>query len=49
MALIPAGVSRISVGKSRGCHRVPQDQINQLLIDLAQSGRQVVRLTYVPA
>lgn len=44
MALIPSGISRISVGKSRGCHTVPQDQINQLLVDLAFSGRRVVRL-----
>ena len=44
MALIPTGVGRISVGKSRGCHTVPQDQINRLLVDLAQSGRYVVRL-----
>ncbi len=44
MALIPPGVSRISVGKSRSCHTVPQDQINHLLVDLATSGRRVVRL-----
>jgi uroporphyrin-III C-methyltransferase/precorrin-2 dehydrogenase/sirohydrochlorin ferrochelatase/uroporphyrin-III C-methyltransferase len=44
MALIPPGVSRISVGKSRGCHSVPQEQINRLLVDLAESGRRVVRL-----
>ena len=44
MALIPHGISRISVGKTRGCHTVPQDQINQLLVDLAVSGRRVVRL-----
>ena len=44
MDLIPHGVSRISVGKSRDCHTVPQPQINQLLVDLADSGRRVVRL-----
>lgn len=44
MALIPPGVSRISVGKSRACHTVPQDQINELLVDLATPGRRVVRL-----
>ncbi len=44
MALIPPGVSRISVGKSRACHTVPQDQINHLLVDLATSGRRIVRL-----
>lgn len=44
MALIPSGVSRFSVGKTRGCHSVPQDQINRILVDLAESGRRVVRL-----
>ena len=44
MEMIPHGISRISVGKTRGCHTVPQDQINQLLVDLAVSGRRVVRL-----
>ena len=44
MELIPPGVSRISVGKTRGCHSVSQDQINRLLVDLADSGRRVVRL-----
>jgi len=44
MDLIPAGVSRIAVGKSAGKHCVPQDQINQIIVNLALSGRQVVRL-----
>jgi uroporphyrin-III C-methyltransferase len=42
--LIPHGVGRISVGKSAGNHCVPQDQINQTIVNLAQSGRRVVRL-----
>lgn len=42
--LIPQGVSRISVGKSAGNHCVPQDEINQTLLVLAQTGRRVVRL-----
>ena len=44
MALVPHGVSQISVGKSPGKHCVPQDQINDTLVGLAQSGRRVVRL-----
>lgn len=42
--LIPAGVSRIDAGKSSGNHCMPQDEINQLLVSLAQRRRNVVRL-----
>jgi len=42
--LIPPGVSRISVGKVVGKHCVPQDQINEIIVNLALSGRHVVRL-----
>ncbi len=35
---------RIYVGKSRADHAVPQQEINQLLLDLARSGKRVVRL-----
>lgn len=42
--LIPAGVSRISVAKSPGKHCVPQEQINETLVNLAKAGRHIVRL-----
>ena len=35
---------RIPVGKRKGCHSRTQDEINALLVDLAQAGRKVVRL-----
>ncbi len=35
---------RIYVGKERDNHSVPQDQINQLLVDLAKEGKRVCRL-----
>jgi len=35
---------RIYVGKKRSDHAVPQNQINQLLVDLAKEGKNVVRL-----
>ena len=41
---IPAGVSQIYVGKKTGNHTLPQDEINQLLLNLAESGRMIVRL-----
>ena len=44
LELIPTGVSRISVGKSPGRHCVPQDQINKTIVNLAKSGRRIVRL-----
>ena len=42
--LAPAGVARISVGKSAGNHSVAQDETNRMLVALAGSNRSVVRL-----
>ena len=44
LELIPAGVSRISVGKEVGKHCVPQKEINDLIVKLAKSDRKIVRL-----
>ncbi|NVK35236.1 MAG: uroporphyrinogen-III C-methyltransferase [Rhodobacteraceae bacterium] len=51
-ALVPASVvamgrrdaERISVGKRKGAHSVPQHEICDLLVSLAQTGQKVVRL-----
>jgi len=40
----PAAAERIYVGKTSGCHHTSQADINQLLIDKACTGKQVVRL-----
>lgn len=44
MALIPEATRRIDVGKAPKCHKVPQDDINALLIELAGEGQMIVRL-----
>lgn len=44
LALIPAHVERVYVGKESSNHTVPQDEITLLLVQLAQRGRKVVRL-----
>jgi len=41
---IPAGVSKIYVGKRTGNHTLAQDEINSLLLNLAITERTVVRL-----
>ena len=42
--LVPIGATRIFVGKAARDHHMSQDEINELLVNLARSGRQVVRL-----
>ena len=44
MALVPERTERIDVGKMPKHHKVPQDQINELLVALAAQGRCVARL-----
>lgn len=44
LALAPDTAEMIHVGKKRSDHTLPQDQINQRLVDLARQGRKVVRL-----
>lgn len=44
MSLLPDTCERLYVGKRQAEHAVPQDQINQKLVDLAKSGRNVLRL-----
>ena len=42
--LIPLGAKRIDVGKDSGNHKIPQENINQMLLTEAQKGNFVVRL-----
>jgi uroporphyrin-III C-methyltransferase/precorrin-2 dehydrogenase/sirohydrochlorin ferrochelatase len=44
MSLLPKECERIYVGKRQADHAVPQQDINQLLVDLARQGRNVLRL-----
>lgn len=44
LALIPAGAEMVDVGKRQGSHPVPQDEINRVLVRLAESGKNTVRL-----
>lgn len=44
MALIPPLVRRIDVGKLPKAHKLPQDDINRLLVELALQGLTVARL-----
>ncbi|RYC40898.1 siroheme synthase CysG [Pectobacterium zantedeschiae] len=42
--LVRRDAERICVGKRASTHSLPQDEINQLLVKLAQEGKRVVRL-----
>ena len=44
VALIPPSARRVYAGKEAGNHALPQHRINQLLVDLASEGLDVVRL-----
>ena len=44
LALIRPEAELIAVGKKAGQHSVPQEQINQLLVDQALTGKRVIRL-----
>lgn len=44
LELIPPGTKKVYVGKASGKHHMNQDAINELLLNLARSGRKVVRL-----
>ncbi|MCL7944545.1 uroporphyrinogen-III C-methyltransferase [Marinobacter sp. ATCH36] len=44
LALIPETAERIHVGKQRSNHTLPQEQINNRLVELARKGHKVVRL-----
>ncbi len=44
LAVIPDSAEKIDVGKHAGNHPVPQDEINELLLEKARQGKNVVRL-----
>jgi len=44
MDLVRRDATRVSVGKAKGDHSVPQSQIHDLMIEAARSGQRVVRL-----
>ncbi|WP_282610939.1 uroporphyrinogen-III C-methyltransferase [Pelagibius sp. Alg239-R121] len=44
LALIPTSAHAIPVGKAPKSHPVPQERINEILVELAQAGQTVVRL-----
>lgn len=44
LTMIPPNAELIDVGKRAGNHTMPQEQINQVLLEEAQKGKKVVRL-----
>ena len=44
LSLMPETAEQIDVGKEASHHKVPQHQINQILLEKAQAGKRVVRL-----
>ena len=44
LELVRRDAEKVYVGKKASLHSVPQDQINQLLVDAAKQGQRVVRL-----
>lgn len=44
MELVRRDAERVYVGKRRANHALPQEDINQLLVDLAKQGKRVLRL-----
>lgn len=44
MSLLPSHCKKIYVGKKQADHRVPQHEINQLLVDHAKLNKKVIRL-----
>ncbi|MCI2285103.1 uroporphyrinogen-III C-methyltransferase [Colwellia sp. MSW7] len=44
MALLPTNCEKLYVGKKQANHRVPQDEINQHLVDYAKLNKKVLRL-----
>ena len=44
LAMVPESARRINVGKRAGNHTMPQEEINQVLLEEARKGLRVVRL-----
>lgn len=44
LALVPPGALAVDVGKNKGDHPVPQEEINDLILRHARDGKRVVRL-----